>query len=233
MTEAEWLDSTDPQMMLEFLRGKVSDRKLRLFAVGCSRRFLHLTHDHRVGDALDIAERFADGLVGDGERSNARKAAQQAAQVRGVVARPDAPKWERRAASLAYYAVARQAMESAWNVPQLAVEVLVWHSGGYNACDWQVIKAAEGEINCHLLRDIFGNPFRLVALDPNWLAWKDGTISKIAEAIYDDRAFDRLPILADALEEAGCSNADILSHCRGPGPHVRGCWVVDLLLRKE
>src|SRR5262245_39629450 len=85
VTEAEWVACTDPQVMLEFLRGKATDRKLRLFAVACSRRYLHLTHDHRVGEALDVAERFADGLASDEERSNARKAAQQAAQVRGVV----------------------------------------------------------------------------------------------------------------------------------------------------
>jgi hypothetical protein len=58
---------------------------------------------------------------------------------------------------------------------------------------------------------------------PSWLSWNDGTVVKMAQAIYDDRAFDRLPILADALEDAGCSDADILAHCRSEGPHVRGC----------
>ena len=67
-------------------------------------------------------------------------------------------------------------------------------------------------------------------LDPAWLT---PTVQSIAAAIYQDRAFDRLPILADALEEAGCTNADVLLHCRQPGEHVRGCWVVDLLLGKE
>jgi hypothetical protein len=72
-----------------------------------------------------------------------------------------------------------------------------------------------------------------VALDPAWLAWNAGTVRKMAQAIYDDRAFDQLPILADALEEAGCANRDILDHCRSGGDHVRGCWVIDLLLGKE
>jgi hypothetical protein len=63
--------------------------------------------------------------------------------------------------------------------------------------------------------------------------WNESTVTELAQAIYTDRAFDRLPILADALEEAGCTDAAILEHCRGPGPHVRGCWVVDLLLGKE
>jgi hypothetical protein len=80
-----------------------------------------------------------------------------------------------------------------------------------------------------LLRDIFGNPFRPICINPTWLAWNDGTVVKLAEGIYDDRAFDRLPVLADALEEAGCDNAEILNHLRGPGPHVRGCWSLDLL----
>jgi hypothetical protein len=84
-----------------------------------------------------------------------------------------------------------------------------------------------------LLRDIIGNPFRLVTVHADWLTWNHRMIANLAQAIYDDRAFDRLPILADALEDAGCGDADILGHLRGPGPHVRGCWVVDLLLGKE
>jgi len=68
-----------------------------------------------------------------------------------------------------------------------------------------------------------------VAADPAWLT---PTVASLARGIYTDRAFDRLPILADALQDAGCDSADILGHCRGPGPHVRGCWVVDLVLGK-
>ena len=84
--------------------------------------------------------------------------------------------------------------------------------------------------HCQLIRDIFGNPFRRVALDPAWLQWNGGTVRKMAEAIYDDRAFDRLPILADALEEAGCTDRAVLDHCRWAGAHVRGCWVLDRIL---
>jgi len=90
----------------------------------------------------------------------------------------------------------------------------------------------ESDSQAALIHDIFGNPFRPVAVETSWLAWNAGTVVKLAQAIYDDRAFDRLPILADALEDAGCTNADILEHCRGGGEHVRGCWVVDLLLGK-
>ncbi len=82
----------------------------------------------------------------------------------------------------------------------------------------------------HLLRDIFGNPLRPITLDLNW---RTSTVVALAQGIYQERDFSAMPILADALQDAGCENADILDHCRGPGPHVRGCWVVDLVLGKE
>ena len=81
-----------------------------------------------------------------------------------------------------------------------------------------------------LVRDVFGNPFRPVTAEPRWLT---STAVGLAEGIYDGREFDRLPILADALEDAGCDNSELLAHCRGDGPHVRGCWTVDLVLGKE
>src|SRR5262249_8755936 len=84
-----------------------------------------------------------------------------------------------------------------------------------------------------LLRCVFGNPFRPAQLDRAWLSANDGAVYKLARSIYDESAFERLPILADALEDAGCDNADILSHCRSEGPHARGCWVVDLIRGKE
>jgi hypothetical protein len=85
--------------------------------------------------------------------------------------------------------------------------------------------------NANILRDIVGPlVFRSVHVSRQWLT---ANVASLAQAIYDDRAFDRLPILADALEDAGCDNADILNHCRQPGEHVRGCWVVDLVLGRE
>lgn len=78
-----------------------------------------------------------------------------------------------------------------------------------------------------MLRDIIGNPFRPVAIDPSWVTLEVGTL---ARTIYDGQDFDRLPALADALVKAGCDHADLLGHCRQPGPHVKGCWAVDLLL---
>ena len=82
---------------------------------------------------------------------------------------------------------------------------------------------------CPFVRDIFGNPFRPVAFDPNW---RTSTVVSIAQGLYESRDFSPMTILADALQDAGCDHADILDHCRGTGPHVRGCWVVDLVLGK-
>jgi hypothetical protein len=87
----------------------------------------------------------------------------------------------------------------------------------------------QGE-QCVLIRCVVGNPFRPIALDPSWLT---PTAVTLARQMYESRDFTPMPILADALQDAGCDNTDILNHCRGEGPHVRGCWVVDLLLGKE
>jgi hypothetical protein len=90
--------------------------------------------------------------------------------------------------------------------------------------------ACHSRFQCDLIRCILGNPFRPVALDPSWLT---STVIALARGVYADRALDRLPILADALQDAGCEEEDVLDHCRGGGPHARGCWVVDLVLGKS
>jgi hypothetical protein len=90
-------------------------------------------------------------------------------------------------------------------------------------------KLKEEASHANLLRDIFGNPFRPATLDP---AWRTPTVVALAGQMYESRDFTAMPILADALQDAGCDNEDVLDHCRGPGPHVRGCWVVDLVLGK-
>ncbi len=97
-----------------------------------------------------------------------------------------------------------------------------------------ILRAAEVPVRppaAELLRDIYFSPFRpVLAVDPAWFAWSGGTVGQLARAVYDDRAFGRLPLLADALEDAGCVNRELLGHLRGRGPHTRGCWAVDLLL---
>jgi hypothetical protein len=213
MTEQQWLECSDPQKMLEFLRGKASDRKRRLFAVACCWRVADLlTTSGKAG--LQLAEQFADQLINQGELHGAWKAI-------------GFPKESARR----YAASAARAASSPW--PLSAYDGTAHGAASaVNARKSSSAPGTEDERQAALLRDIFGNPFRPVAVDPSWLTWNNGAIPKLAEAIYNERAFDRLPILADALEEAGCDNADILAHCRAPGPHCCGCWAVDALLSK-
>jgi hypothetical protein len=224
MTESEWLVCTEPQRMLGFLFGNGSGRKFRLFAVACCRRLWELL-DENGRRAVEAAEGFADGLTDASELRDAAIRAHRRVDDfhvgvnlggHGVVLTRDL------AASEAVFIACSTlcgSIGSGW-VAQLAVSALG--------------NPAESVIQCHLLRDIIGSPFRLSPpVSTTVLAWNDGGIMKLARAIDDERAFDRLPILADALEDAGCGNAEILAHCRQPGEHVRGCLVIDLLLGKE
>jgi hypothetical protein len=211
MTEAEWLTCADPETMLPFLRGKVSNRKLRLFACACYRRNWPSLKEPWHRRAVEMAEAYADGLVSRKELEAARR---------------DASGAPIRAASTSrfFQEVELAAVESA------ALGASGTNVGVGQIAQWRARVAAECEAQAGLLRDIAGNPFRPVAVEE---AWQTSAVVGIAQRSYDARDFAVLPILADALEDAGCGNADILAHCRGSGPHVRGCWVVDLLLGKS
>lgn len=230
MTEQEWLQCTDPERMLGFLKGKVSDRKLRYFLVACARRVLPPDPDEAMIEALAVAERFADG-----SESRHRLARIRSALKAGHPARVNRwfPLYTNHIRSVpAWHAtreqIARGAREGAGCCAWSSTRTV--SSGGYTSMTFPTDELAA---QARLTRDIIGNPFHAVVLDPAWLVWSGGTIRKLAEAIDNERAFDRLPILADALEEAGCTDTRILNHCRGPGPHTRGCWLLDLLLGKE
>ncbi len=258
MTEAEWLTCDDPATLLEFLHGKTSERKLRLFACGCCRRLWHLLVDGRSRKGVEVAEQYADGVVTDNDRATAYAAAHAA--YRTIHPTQDPYSWSQDGVA-AFVAAAAAAPADAF--AHLA-ETLT--SAGPRYSSVHVVSAAENaacciasskvgstvhaayclsfdtECNeqCRMLRDIMPNPLLLVNLHPSWLmhvpsllSWNNGTIPMLAQSIYDDRAFDRLPILADALEEAGCTETDIIQHCRHQGEHVRGCWLVDLLLGKK
>jgi hypothetical protein len=247
MTEAEWLASTDPSRMLEFLRatGRTSSRKLRLCAAGLCRRIGYLLKDKRSRKALATVERFADGLATDRELRAAENAA-RAAFTKGEAGYiPRTPStWDQdyvpaRTAGYAAWAVGLAASDDPFRllsasiplglsfvlIDRVAMARLTGAAGSRHGEEYRE--------QADLLRCILGNPFRPVAVAPCCLAWNDGTVPKLAQAIYEERAFDRLPILADALEDAGCTDEAILSHCRGPGPHARGCWLVDLILGKS
>ena len=111
---------------------------------------------------------------------------------------------------------------------------VVWAAFAFGGCVTErfVNEDEERWGQAALLRRIIGCPFRSVSLDPAWLTWHDGLLVWMAQRIYDSRGFSDMPVLADMLEEAGCTDKDILSHCRSGGEHVRGCWVVDLLLSR-
>jgi hypothetical protein len=95
---------------------------------------------------------------------------------------------------------------------------------------WYAALQAEQKVQCAVLRDLFSPPtFRPVEIDP---CWRTPAVVALATAIYEERRWQDLPILGDALQEAGCADEDVLAHCRRPGPHARGCWLVDLLLKK-
>jgi hypothetical protein len=223
MTEQEWLECTDPMPMLEFLRGKASDRKLRLFAVACCRRIWNLLTDEKSRKAVDVAELYADGLV---EKDSLIRAVRAVPMSEWPGSGPEIFNW--RLVTGAIAADMTNIRTYVWltgepNVPDLTQQLVAskWAQDG--AC------FVPAQTQAALLRDIFGNPFRPVTIDQSWLTPK---VKALAQAIYDDRAFERLPSLADQLEKAGCDNDEILGHCREPGAHVRGCWVVDLVLGK-
>jgi hypothetical protein len=116
-----------------------------------------------------------------------------------------------------------------WQAAKHAVfyALMVWSAVKWSASAYQL--KAERAAQGLLLRDVYGNPFRPVTLDP---AWGTPEVLLMAQSLYEERRFEDMPVLADALEEAGCQDAAVLEHCRVPGPHVRGCWVLDLLLGK-
>jgi hypothetical protein len=210
MTEAEWFACNDARAMLAFVRDKVSGRKLRLFAVARCRQ-VALTEETKEG--IELAERIAEGLADFSGRKRRRE-------------RPFAlyvdwqPTESAAMQGFVTHALARKPFKAAWRTAYGFIDDDAPH---------------------RLLCEILGNPFRRVVLDLVWLARNDGATRRLAEeAVYEQRELAagildpiRLAILADALEEAGCANAELLAHLRGPGPHYRGCWAVDAVLGKD
>jgi len=210
MTEAMWLIGADPNQMLDSLSATATIRKLSLFGAACCRRVWHLITDERIRTCLEVAERFIEG---DATGSELERAGRSAEAVFG--AGRVCPPWIWSAATT------------------LQAFVLTRVADRVGSAGW-FKRRAERRWQCNLLRDLFGPlPFRPVVIDPDWQECHDGSVARLAQAMYDERAFDELPILADSLEDAGCDNADILAHCRSGGEHVRGCWVVDLVLGKS
>ena len=250
MTEAEWLACEEPGAMLEELRGRASERKLRLFACACVRRIGSLLTSDLSRMAVEAAERYADG------EQTATADEMYSLETRGVehAKAISLRQWWREwtPSELAEYYAAIAAAEclrwsglpfaesAAWWVDQAcwiatAAAQAVAFSAGANFAETGLMPPTpagdvERAAQARILQDLFGPiPFKHINLGRLPLPT---VVSARARTIYKDRAFDRLPILDDALLDAGCDNPDILAHCRSEGPHVRGCWVVDLLLGK-
>jgi hypothetical protein len=252
MTESDWLACGDPMPMLRFLcdSGNVDQRKLRLFACACCRRIWHLLTDRRSWLAVEVAEQFADGHVSGKRLDQVCLDAEEVYQDANLAAtdsdNPDP----------AHAVIAEYAAGAAWDASiSYRSGHISYRSGqpGDSACYYDVdsaedaadmaacaigatpeIKSAECLAQADLVRCIFGNPFqRRPTLDPAIFAWNDGVVGKLAEALYCERRFVDLPILADALVDAGCRDARLLDHLRSPGPHAPGCHAVDFLLGRS
>jgi hypothetical protein len=270
MTDAEWLAATDPEPMLDSVRGRVSGRKLRLFFCACAARVVDLAPAKEARRALAAGEAYADGRIGEAEL----RAEDQACGVStwrlkkegwqgyqksacfvahaacrpldskvtiGVVRPGDAERapdaltfWLRSARAARADAAIRQAGRAPIPPPPYLFDAPV-------PAAFQADLDAEAAWQSELLRDVVANPFRPApAVDPAWLVWQGGVVARLARDAYDDRRLPegtldpgRLAVLADALEDAGCGDAEVLGHLRRPGPHVRGCWALDLILVRE
>jgi len=242
MTEAEWLAGADSVAMLRFRKGAASDRKLRLYMCGGCRVIWPLLYAAASRESVAVAERFADGAATDQELDNAHWSGEvptfgndmdshhgpgfyNPANLRALVGMGVLSKHDIENHQWLIGADDQDRLLAAARFAEAA-------SSPEPAPDWvfNPYRPQIGWPGAWLAHCVFGNPFRPSALEDRI---RTSTAVAIAEAIYTDRAFDRLPILADALEDAGCTDAAILDHCRQPGEHARGCWVVDLVLGKS
>jgi hypothetical protein len=253
MTEDDWLGAVDPGPMLRHLLGRASERKLRLFAVACCRR----VRQHIVAEAswaaVKAAERFADGRIDADEMEQARQAAEAVIHIGGDDLLDEMSDLPAHALRAAVAAASQPAATAALLAAELAADHrrhegdrqvdadqaagLVYWAGGplrpdFRYCGGPYYGVRERAAQADLLRDLFGNPFRVAPTPPCpcWLVTAGRAVRLLAERVYANWAFERLPIIAGALEEAGHLDIDLLAHCRVGGQHARGCWAVDLIL---
>ena len=202
MTEQEWYTLLNKKQL--------SNRKLRLFSVSCCYDIWDFLTDQRSKDVIIAAEQFADGLITKQELETARDLAWNAySAVAG------------RAASVAGWAAANAAAANA------AGWATAWNAYSAVAAASVKVREQKEKLYCQFLNDIVGN--KQTIIDPRWLT---STVIDLSQTIYEEKVFERMPILSDALMDAGCDDNDILSHCR-EGIHVRGCWLLDLILEKS
>jgi hypothetical protein len=256
VTEQEWLTGTEPAPLLEFLRGRASERKLRLFAVACCRRVWDLIPCGIARRAAEEAERYADGEVTADEREDLLRTLRIEAESKENISAALGDGTERlrcfREETASPEETTAWALDRRWNFPwvvasgaatlRAGIEIAAelrwgqwsdrWRREQAEA-EWWGRKVDELAAQCGLLRCLFGNPWRPpAALPAEVLAWNDRLVPRLAQAIYQERRWHDLPLLADALLDAGCDDEALMRHCRDGGEHARGCWAVDAILGK-
>jgi hypothetical protein len=223
MQQRTWLKCTNPYSMLVHLGGAASDRKLRLFSCACCRRAWGFARDKRLDQVLALVEGYADGRVKERERGRANQIGVAILQS----SKHDDP--EQCLGGELWRASKKPLERNDCNLGDLAAAAFGWAAGAQHR--FARAKKAERTKQAPLVREIFGNPFRPVTFSA---AWRTSDVMLLANGIYDERAFDRMPILADALQDAGCTSDALLTHLRDTdAPHVLGCWALDLVLDKR
>jgi hypothetical protein len=240
-TEADWHTCADPAAMLRFLSGRASERKLRLYAAACCRLIWSLLTDTRSRDAVEVDERFADGLA---SKEELRTAVASVGAAVGPLPAADSDLTEDVCRAISQMSVSALTALAARSTVEGDADLARVYAV------FAAIKAAEdkGDASVSMdmaqvaaLKDIFGNPFVVpLSIEPAVLAWNERLVVRLAQSIYDDRRLPegtldeaRLVVLGDAMEEAGCMDLEVLSHCRNGGRHWRGCWVIDRILGKK
>lgn len=223
MTESEWQTATELMRMVEQLGDRFDDRKLRLFACASARKAWKLLDDEESRVAVEVAERFADGLASASAMAPAFQAA-------GMTSAYFSDYVGSRRAMRRWMKGCEAAKKAAWLARNAANPDL--HRGHLR--HYSSRTARTNFARADILRDLFGPlPFRPVEVAPDWLAWNGGAVVGLAETIDEEGTFDLMPVLGDALEDAGCEDSTILEHVRGEGTHVRGCWALDLILGRK
>ena len=207
MTEAEWLTTDRAPGMLTRV-GSFSFRKHFLYGCACCRWvWAELAPQRRA--AVELLEGYADGTVPLDAVQQARDAARSVPLIEG----------EDRYSEMLVDRALRLVSHSATQTLESSLVYLFVNN-----------TPAEQKAQADWMRCIFGNPFRPVTFYPEW---RTDTAVSLARTMYESRDFSAMPILADALQDAGCDNDDVLAHCRDTARvHVRGCWVVDRVLDK-
>jgi len=213
MTEKEWLSCNYAMNMIRHLGDRAGKRKLDLLAAACFRRIWHLLPGPKSRGVVEVLERHADGEVTTAALTAARLAVWEDASL------VDNPEGDKHPSEVAIAAVSMDTI----------LDMLTTAADATGCAHEGATTGPEEKEQCVLAHEIFGNPFRSITFSPSW---RTDTAVSLARTMYESREFGALPILADALQDAGCDSAAILDHCRGAGPHVRGCWVMDLILGK-